>query len=154
MAENPTRQLVVFKLAGEEYALPIEQVHEIIRFSEPRAVTSDDPAVRGVISLRGRILPVFDLATRLGAPSTEIGETTRVVVVESDDDMLGVIVDSVAAVMTVDCAAVAPAPGANPVAVEGVVRLDERLLVLLDARAVGGLEAPAAEALEDPANAA
>ena len=64
--ETLSRQLVVFSLGGEEYALPITQVHEIIRYAEPRSVASADPSVRGVISLRGKILPVYDLATRLG----------------------------------------------------------------------------------------
>jgi len=61
-----TRQLVVFSLGEEEYALPITQVQEIIRYQEPRAVASDSSWIRGVISLRGRIIPVCDLAERLG----------------------------------------------------------------------------------------
>ena len=65
-ASNP-RQLVVFTLGTEHYALPIQQVHEIIRYSEPRSVASRADWVRGVISLRGRIVPVYDLAARLGA---------------------------------------------------------------------------------------
>ena len=57
---NP-RQLVVFTLGAEQYALPIQQVHEIIRYTEPRSVASRVSWVRGVISLRGRIVPVYDL---------------------------------------------------------------------------------------------
>ena len=60
--ENQARQLVVFTLGTEQYALPNEQVHEIIRYDEPRSVASRIEWVRGVISLRGRIVPVYDLA--------------------------------------------------------------------------------------------
>ena len=63
------QQLVVFSLGDEEYALPITQVQEIIRYTEPRAVASEDPCDRGVISLRGKIVPVCDLASRLGLGS-------------------------------------------------------------------------------------
>ena len=62
-------QLVVFSLGDEEYALPITDVQEIIRYAEPRAVASESPWIKGVISLRGKIIPVCDLATRLGLPA-------------------------------------------------------------------------------------
>ena len=90
MPEEPLqRQLVVFSLGEEEYALPITQVHEIIRYTEPRSVASTDPSVRGVISLRGKILPVYDLATRLGVEHAESSEA-KIVIVETADDMAGV----------------------------------------------------------------
>ena len=66
MSESSTsQQLVVFCLGAEEYALPIAAVHEIIRFSEPRSVASEVAWIRGVIGLRGKIIPIFDLAARL-----------------------------------------------------------------------------------------
>src|SRR3978361_2101865 len=86
--ETLARQLVVFSLGEEEYALPITQVHEIIRFTEPRSVSSADPGVRGVISLRGKILPVYDLATRLGVEHADVSEA-KIVIVETADDMAG-----------------------------------------------------------------
>ena len=74
--ESHARQLVVFTLGAEQYALPIEQVHEIIRYDEPRSVASPISWVRGVISLRGRIVPVYDLAARLGVDS-ELSEADQ-----------------------------------------------------------------------------
>jgi len=62
MSESTSQQLVVFSLGSEEYALPIGSVHEIIRFTEPRTVASDAAWIRGVIGLRGKIIPIFDLA--------------------------------------------------------------------------------------------
>jgi purine-binding chemotaxis protein CheW len=61
---STSQQLVVFSLGAEEYALPIAAVHEIIRFAEPRSVASEVPWIRGVIGLRGKIIPVYDLAAR------------------------------------------------------------------------------------------
>ena len=79
--QTNARQLVVFTLGAEQYALPIKQVQEIIRYKQPRSVASSDYSVRGVISLRGQIVPVYDLASRLGVIS-EIGEQTKIVIVE------------------------------------------------------------------------
>ena len=69
MSDITSQQLVVFSLGAEEYALPIGAVHEIIRFTEPRAVASDADWIRGVIGLRGKIIPIFDLAARMGLPT-------------------------------------------------------------------------------------
>ena len=99
--ENHARQLVVFTLGAEQYALPIEQVHEIIRYDEPRSVASPIQWVRGVISLRGRIVPVYDLAARLGLGS-ELSDQTKIVIVEAGDETAGVIVDEVEEVLTVE----------------------------------------------------
>ncbi len=83
MPETTSHQLVVFSLGSEEYALPIGAVHEIIRFSEPRSVASDVPWIRGVIGLRGKIIPIFDLAARMGlAPTGDMAG--KIVIVSSD----------------------------------------------------------------------
>ena len=74
MSDTNSQQLVVFSIGTEEYALPIGTVHEIIRFTEPRSVASDVPWIRGVIGLRGKIIPIYDLAARipeLGRQDTE-----------------------------------------------------------------------------------
>ena len=72
--DTTSRQLVVFTLGNEEYALPIRQVHEIIRYTEPRSVAAESGWVRGVISLRGKIVPVYELAARLGLQAERSGE--------------------------------------------------------------------------------
>src|ERR1700733_15719458 len=114
---NHPRQLVVFTLGTEQYALPIQQVHEIIRYSEPRSVASRADWVRGVISLRGRIVPVYDLATRLGLAS-EITEHTKIVIVESGNETAGLIVDGVEEVLTVEDEQVQEARGAAPALID------------------------------------
>jgi len=85
---TPPRQLVVFTLAGEQYALPIRQVHEIIRYKQPRSVASTEHSVRGVISLRGQIVPVYDLAARLDV-SSEPDEQSKIMIVGSGSHAAG-----------------------------------------------------------------
>lgn len=129
--EHHARQLVVFTLGAEQYALPIEQVHEIIRYDEPRSVASPITWVRGVISLRGRIVPVYDLAARLGLVS-QLTQATKIVIVESGDETAGVIVDEVEEVLTVeDTDFEEVPPGADSELIESIAKLGDRLVVLL-----------------------
>ena len=133
-ATNP-RQLVVFTLGTEHYALPIQQVHEIIRYSEPRSVASRADWVRGVISLRGRIVPVYDLATRLGRPS-ELTEHTKIVIVEAGSETAGVIVDGVEEVVTVEDEQLQDAPGTDTTLIDSIAKIETRLVVLLKPSAI------------------
>jgi purine-binding chemotaxis protein CheW len=131
MAENTrARQLVVFTLAAEQYALSIEHVHEIIRYSEPRSVASRIEWVRGVISLRGRIVPVYDLAARLGLNS-QLTEDTKIVIVESGTEIAGVIVDDVEEVLTVQDDKFDHVPGADQELIDSIAKVGDRLVVLL-----------------------
>ena len=131
MSTETTRQLVVFSLGEEEYALPITQVHEIIRWTDPRSVASDDAWVRGVISLRGKIVPVYDLAARLGLLA-ERPEHAKIVIVQTGTDMAGVIVDDVEEVLTVDEAQLDAVPAAGSASIEAIAKIEQRLVVLLD----------------------
>ena len=128
--ETHARQLVVFTLGAEQYALPIEQVHEIIRYNEPRSVASRIEWVKGVISLRGRIVPVFDLASRLGL-SSSLSDQTKIVIVEDGSDIAGVIVDDVEEVLTVDPEQFEEVPGADTTLIESIAKINDRLVVLL-----------------------
>ena len=128
--QQSTQQLVVFALGQEEYALPIQQVQEIIRYSEPRAVASTEPWIRGVISLRGKIIPVFDLGLRLGVHA-EPAEEQKIVIVETQDATAGVIVDEVEEVLTVESGQLDEVPGAGSDAIDAIAKIDDRLVVLL-----------------------
>jgi purine-binding chemotaxis protein CheW len=129
------RQLVVFTLGAEHYALPIQHVHEIIRYSEPRSVASRAHWVRGVISLRGRIVPVYDLAARLGLRS-ELTDGTKIVIVEAGSETAGVIVDGVEEVLTVEDEQMQDAPGADTTLIDSIAKIDTRLVVLLKPSAI------------------
>src|SRR6185503_6132005 len=91
------------------------QVREIVRYSEPRPVASDVPWMRGVVSLRGRLVPVHDLATRLGlTPAADAPAapppTAKLVIVETASEPVGVIVDDVVEVLSVEDAQLEPVP--------------------------------------------
>ena len=145
MSENRhARQLVVFTLGSEQYALPIEQVHEIIRYYEPRSVASRIEWVRGVISLRGRIVPVYDLAARLRLTS-QLSEDTKIVIVESGSEIAGVIVDDVEEVLTVEDDQFDQVPGADQELIDSIAKVGDRLVVLLKSSTIfGGAELAAA----------
>jgi len=128
--QTDARQLVVFTLGAEQYALPIQQVHEIIRYAQPRSVASTVDWVRGVISLRGRIVPVYDLAARLGVDS-ELSEQTKIVIVETESETAGVIVDDVEEVLTIEDRQIEEVPGADSTLIESIAKIGERLVVLL-----------------------
>ena len=97
-----TRQIVVFSLSGEEYALPIESVSEIIRHAAPRTVGVRLARRPGVIGLRGKIIPIVDLADRLGLPSTGTEPADgKVIILDAAGGQLGIVVDDVDEVLTV-----------------------------------------------------
>jgi purine-binding chemotaxis protein CheW len=139
-----TRQIVVFSLGGEEYALPIDSVSEIIRHAEPRTVASDTPDVHGVIGLRGKIVPIVDLAGRLGLASTGTDPAGgKVIILDADGGQLGIVVDEVDEVLTVPTEQLEAVPAAGS-AVEAIAKLDDRLIMLLDAAAFVAAGQPAA----------
>jgi len=143
---NDSEQVVVFSLSGEEYALPISKVHEIIRFTQPRSVSASEPWIRGVISLRGKIVRVYDLATRMGLGG-ERSANAKIVIVESGDDVTGVIVDAVEEVLTIDASQVEPSPTGDSDTFESIAKVDDRLIVLLNPEGLfGGRTAGAAPA--------
>jgi purine-binding chemotaxis protein CheW len=134
--EATTRQLVVFSLGSEEYALPIRQVHEIIRYTEPRSVAAESGWVRGVISLRGKIIPVYDLAARLGLETERSAAGGKIVIVETATDMAGVVVDDVEEVLTVAESQLDAVPAAGSAAIEAIAKIDDRLVILLDTEGI------------------
>ena len=127
-------QLVVFALGDEEYGLPITQVQEIIRFSEPRTIPNPHASILGVINLRGRIIPVCDLKLQLNVGSAEVtDEASKIVIVEGHSGSAGLIVDGVNEVMTVTEDQLEPEAGSQDGYLNGIAKVDERLIVLLDA---------------------
>lgn len=132
-----TRQLVVCALGDEEYGLPVGQVREIVRYSEPRPVASDVPWMRGVISLRGRLVPVHDLGARLGLASVDASvppsPVAKLVIVDTADEPVGVLVDDVVEVLTISDAQLEPVPSGSG----QIARVGDRLVLLLDGEELG-----------------
>lgn len=133
---NEEVQLVAFRLSNEEYGVSITQVQEIIRRSEPTRIPQTPPFVEGVINLRGNLIPIIDLKKRFKLPESETDDNTRIVIVEVEDQTVGIIVDAVSEVLRLTTDAIEPPPpGVATIEAEylkGVGKIEDRLLILLD----------------------
>jgi purine-binding chemotaxis protein CheW len=135
-APGPELHLLTFALDREEFGIPVTQVREVIRVSDITRVPQAPAHVRGVANLRGRILAVVELRSRLGLPPAELTPRSRVVVVEVRERVLGLLVDAVSQVTKVPEASVVPAPdevvSTDATYLTGVARWESRLIILLD----------------------
>jgi purine-binding chemotaxis protein CheW len=108
-------QYLSFRLGDQTFGLGILAVREIIEYGGVTDVPMMPPCVRGVINLRGAVVPVLDLASRLGRKPSTIGRRSCIVVVENgappEQQVLGLLVDAVNAVLDIDAADIAPPPG-------------------------------------------
>jgi purine-binding chemotaxis protein CheW len=129
-------ELLTFVIAGEQYAVSIEHLVEIIKPRAPTQVPNADPTIVGIISLRGTMVTVMDVRRKLGHPAAAAGNDARVIVVERAGEILGFEVDRVLRVLKVDSAAVEPHPVVHSSelseAVRGVFRHANALTILLD----------------------
>ncbi len=129
-------QLVTFGLGEEEFAVDILKVQEINRMMSLTRVPSSPPEVEGVINLRGKIIPVVDLRRRFSLPPAERSAQSRIVVVEVHGRVIGFVVDRVSEVLRISRSIVEPAPAmvcsVDSDFIEGVGKLEDRLLILLD----------------------
>ena len=136
-------QLVIFKLGREEYGVSILQVQEIKRITEITRVPHTPDYIKGVINLRGSVLPVIDLKNRLNLPQQGSTEDMRIIIVKVKDISVGMIVDAVSEVMTINEKdidspdVVAGSVSANYLS--GVGKLENRLLILLNLDEITGL---------------
>jgi purine-binding chemotaxis protein CheW len=141
--------LITFRLDGEEFGLPVELVREVIRVGDITRVPQAPAHIRGVINLRGRILPVVEIRSRLGLAPLVPRSTARIIVTEVRGRILGLLVDSVAQVQKVPADRLSAAPeevkSAHTTYVTGVIDLDGRLIILLDLALA--LDAPGASLL-------
>lgn len=136
-------QLVVFKLLDAEYGVAILQVQEIIK---PTAITRVPQAaayIKGVINLRGSIIPVIDLKDRLNLAVTAENEGSRIVITNVNDITVGLVVDAVTEVLSLPTENVESTPGLTEAQgkeyISGVGKLGNRLIILLDLPAVLGV---------------
>jgi purine-binding chemotaxis protein CheW len=144
MSDTATMQLVVFALGDEQYGLPIESVNEIIRYTQPRSIASAEPWISGIIGLRGRIIPIFDLATRLGVARQSDDANGKIVIIETAAGNVGVTVDDVEEVITLGDDQIDDVPGTAGGSVERIAKIEDRLVVLLDPSLFGDGSVPGA----------
>ena len=133
-------QVVVCQLGPESYGLDISSVYEIIRFQECTAVPASPSFVDGVINLRGRIIPVVDMASRFGLRRSETTKSTRIIVAGTTGMRVGLVVDAVTEVLMIPEDAVEDTPnvaaGYDSAYIRGIAKLSEELVILLDLRAL------------------
>lgn len=143
MAENQMdnsadqwEQLVVFRLANEFYGVEISAVNTIIRMQEITDIPQTPVFVEGVINLRGSIIPVIDLRKRFGLPVEQATKASRIIVVESGGQIIGMVVDAVAETLRLSTAEIEPpSPVISSIDAEyfrAVGKQENRLVILLD----------------------
>ncbi|MBR5910111.1 MAG: chemotaxis protein CheW [Schwartzia sp.] len=137
-------QVVAFKLRKEEYGFNILNVKEIKGLTDITRVPFASDFIKGVINLRGSVLPVIDLKKRLGLQDMEYTDDTRIVVVREDDLEVGMIVDAVTGVITLNGEHIDAAKSVdneNSRFITGVGKVEEeRLIILLNLEAIIGLQ--------------
>ena len=134
--ENYQDQIISFKVGDEEYGLEILSVKEVIRIREITKLPKAPDFVRGVINLRGDVIPIIDLRAKFGLPVRQYSDMTRVIVVEVDDKLMGMVVDGVSHVIRIRDDQIVPPPtlvgGISADYIRGVGKLEEQLIVLLN----------------------
>lgn len=136
MNDDPIHQWVTFKLEGETYGISVMRVQEVLRYSSIAPVPGAPEYVIGIINLRGRVVSVIDTRERFGLPPGELNDQTRIVIIESDGIVLGILVDSVAEVVYLRQSEIEKAPNVGNDEIDkfikGVCNKNDTLLILLE----------------------
>jgi purine-binding chemotaxis protein CheW len=129
------RQFITFISGGQEFGANIMTIREIRGWTETTPLPHAPDFVRGVINLRGVVLPVVDLKARLGRGQTEANQKHVIIVVKSGERTIGLLVDAVSDILTVTASEIQPTPDlardAHSSFVEGIAVLDQRMVTLL-----------------------
>ncbi|GHG69619.1 chemotaxis protein CheW [Alishewanella longhuensis] len=135
-ATDQVLQWVTFRLQEETYGINVMQVQEVLRYSEIAPVPGSPDYVLGIINLRGNVVTVIDTRARFGLPPAEVTDNTRVVIIEAEKQVIGILVDSVAEVVYLKQSEidVAPNVGTDESArfIQGVANREGELLILVD----------------------
>ncbi len=134
--DDDETQLVVFKMGDEFFGVDISIVESIIKMQEITLVPHAHLYVEGVTNLRGTVVPVIDLRTRFGMPRAEPTKDTRIVVVEHEGAMIGMVVDAVTEVLRIPSRVIEPpsafVTGFDAAFITGIAKFRERLITMLD----------------------
>jgi purine-binding chemotaxis protein CheW len=137
-------QYLSFSLAGEEYAVEILRVQEIRGICPITPLPQAPHHVRGVMNLRGAVVPVVDLRLALGLPEPEYGKFTVIIVLSVAGRTMGFVVDSVSDVLSLDASAIEKTPELgtriDQALVTGIARTQDRFVMLLDVDKVSGID--------------
>lgn len=135
-ANDSIIQLVTFHLDGEIYGIDVMQIQEVLRVTEIAPVPGAPPYVLGIFNLRGNVVTVIDTRGRFSLPPGEITDSTRIVIIESEKQVVGILVDGVAEVVELNTDSIDPAPNVGDDEssryIQGVATLDDKLLIVVD----------------------
>ncbi len=129
-------QYVTFTLNKEKYGINVLQVQEVLREVEVSPVPGAPVFILGIINLRGNVVSVIDARTRFGIAAKESDDKTRIIVINLQQQMIGILVDSVAEVMNIKPGEIEAAPNAGQSTtskyIQGLVSKDDTILILVD----------------------
>lgn len=133
---DPITEWVTFRLDAEKYGIDVMRVREVLRNTEIAPVPGAPDFVLGIINLRGNVVTVIDTRKRFGLPPRDIDESSRIVILEAGDEVVGMLVDSVAEVVDLRASSIETAPNVgndeSAKFIQGVSNLDDGLLILVD----------------------
>jgi purine-binding chemotaxis protein CheW len=136
VSDDPVLQWVTFRLAGETYGVNVMQVQEVLRYTEIAPVPGAPEYVLGIINLRGNVVTVIDTRNRFGLDSGELTDNTRIVIIEAEGHVIGILVDSVAEVVYLRQSEIETAPNVgndeSAKFIQGVCHKNEELLILIE----------------------
>lgn len=134
--DDSVLQWVTFRLGNETYGLNVMQVREVLRYSEISPVPGAPSYVIGIINLRGNVVTVIDTRERFGLPTAEVTDDTRIVILESESQVVGIMVDSVAEVVYLKASEIETAPNVgndeSSRYIQGVCHKNDELLILIE----------------------
>ena len=135
-ASSEAREYLTFRLDQEEYGIDIPKVQEIRGYEPPTRVADAPSFIKGVVNLRGTIVPIVDMRIKFSCAQAEYNSFTVVIVLNLRNRIVGIVVDSVSDVMELPAENIKPAPdldsGIDSAAVLGLGALGDRMLILLD----------------------
>jgi len=151
LSDENAEQYLTFILAGEEFAIDILRVHEIKGWDKVTTLPGTPDYIKGVINLRGMIVPIVDLRKRFNLPEIVYGSTTVVIVLkvpgEQHDRIMGIIVDAVSDVYSLQYDSIRPAPEMKGAMdsrfVSGLITINEQMVVVMDIDALMNSTEPA-----------
>jgi len=134
--EDPVLQWVTFRLENESYGINVMQVQEVLRYSEIAPVPGAPPYVLGIINLRGNVVTVIDTRLRFGLPTSDTTDQTRIVIIEAENQVVGILVDAVAEVVYLRQPEIETTPNVgndeSSKFIQGVCHKNDELLILVD----------------------
>ncbi len=133
-------EYIVFKLMKENYTIPLDKIKEILVYSQViiTELFAEEPWIRGMINLRGEVIPIVDLRMRFDIKNIEFSDNTVIVVIKTDEDkLIGIIVDNIDSIIELNTQTIVPAPemgvSIDPSYIEGLIKMNnEQMAILLN----------------------